>query len=376
MLDFAKAFDKVPHARLLHKLDFYGVRGNTNKWISSFLGDRKQQVLLENCHSSSAEVLSGVPQGTVPRPLLFLAYINDLPEVTKSSNPRIFTDDTLLFRPITNQHDSDLLQQDLTALEEWEKMWQMDFNASKCSVIHILPSKRKHVIDSSYTLHGQTLETVEESKYLGVTISDNLTWTRHTENVTGKGNKTLGFLRRNFKDCTTQVKAATYTTMVRPTLEYATTVWDPYLQKDIKAVEQVQRRAARYVLNDYSTRTPGCVTGMVSKLHWESLETRRRNDRSLCCIGSSMDWSTYIQTATYNKVTEEQEGNIVSTKKELGVRPTVIPSSQEQSGTGTCYHLGQHQRRHWRDSGQTLLFATQCPATRLPVVDVHSFNRF
>ena len=166
----------------------------------------------------------------------------------KSSNARIFADDTLLFRPITNQHDSDLLQQDLTALEEWEKMWQMDFNASKCSVIHILPSKRNHVIDSSYTLHGQTLETVEESKYLGVTISNNLTWTTHTENVTGKGNKTLGFLRRNFKDCTSQVKAATYTTMVRPTLEYATTVWDPYLQKDIKAVEQVQSRAACYVL--------------------------------------------------------------------------------------------------------------------------------
>ena len=104
--------------------------------------------------------------------------------------------------------------------------------------------------------------------------------------------------------------------------------------------------------------------------------THAQTTDSLCCIGSSMDWSTYIQTATYNRVTEEQEGNIVSTKKELGVRPTAIPSSQEQSGTGTCYHLGQHQRRHWRDSGQTLLFATQCPATRLPVVDVHSFNRF
>ena len=212
-------------------------------------------------------------------PLLFLAYINDLPEVTKSLNAQIFADDTLLFRPIMNQRDSDLLQQDLTALEEWENLWQMDFNASKCSVIHILPSKRKHIIDSSYTLHGQTLETVEESKYLGVTISNNLTWTRHTENVTGKGNKTLSFLRRNFKDCTTQVKAATYTTMVCTTLEYATTVWDPYLQKDSKAVKQVQCRAAGYVLNDYSTRTPGCVSGKVNRLQWESLETRRRNHR-------------------------------------------------------------------------------------------------
>ena len=271
LLDFAKAFDKVRHAGLLHKLDLYNIRGNTNKWISSFRGDRKQQVLLENCHSSSAEVLSGVPQGMVLSPLLFLAYINDLPEVTKSLNAQIFADDTLLFRPITNQHDSDLLQQDLKALEEWENLWQMDLNASKCSVIHILPSKRKNIIDSSYTLHGQTLETVEESKYLCVTISNNLTWTRHTENVAGKGNKTLSFLRRNFKDCATQVKAATYTTMVNPTLEYATTVWDPYLQKDSKAVEQVQCRAAGYVLNDYSTRTPGCVSGMVNKLQWESL---------------------------------------------------------------------------------------------------------
>ena len=84
----------------------------------------------------------------------------------------------------------------------------------------------------------------------------------------------------------------------------------------------------------------------------KALRQEEETTDSLCCIGSSMDWSIYSQTDTYNTVTDEQEGNIVSTKKELGVRPTVIPSSQEQSGTGTCYHLGQHQRNYWRDSGK------------------------
>ena len=106
-------------------------------------------------------------------------------------------------------------------------MWLMGFNTSKCSVIHILPSMRKHFIDSSYTLHGHTLEAVGESKYFGVTISNNLTWTIHTENVTGKGNGTLGFLCRNLKDCTTQVKVTTYITTVYPTIGYKTAVWAP-----------------------------------------------------------------------------------------------------------------------------------------------------
>ena len=120
----------------------------------------------------------------------------------------------------------------------------------------------------------------------------------------------------------------------------------------------------------------GALQAWSTESSGKALRQEEEMTDSLCCIGSSMDWSIYIQTATYNRVTDEQEGSIVSTKKEFGVRPTIVPSSQEQSGTGTCYHPGQHQRRHWRDSGQTLLFATQCPATRLPVVDVHSFNGF
>jgi hypothetical protein len=120
LLDFAKAFDKDLRRRLLHKLKFYGVDGTTLAWISSFLSNRKQLVLLDGVKSSEKEVLSGVPQGTVLGPLLFLSFINDLPDVTTSSDARLFADDFLLYRHVNSQNDSDLLQNDLSALEKWE----------------------------------------------------------------------------------------------------------------------------------------------------------------------------------------------------------------------------------------------------------------
>ena len=279
LLDFAKAFDKVPHSRLMYKLDYYGVRGQTNTWIKAFLSNRKQQVLLEGTHSSRVDVLSGVPQGTVLGPLLFLAYINDLPDSLKSSDARLFADDSLLYRTVNGNRDNTLLQEDLAALEAWERIWQMSFNPSKCTVIRITTGKKKKVYHSSYSLHGQQLEVVDSSKYLGVKVTSDLSWSSHIADVAGKANRTVGFLRRNFKQCTKEVKAATYSTMVRPVLECSATVWDPHLQKDIKSLEQVQRRAARYVCNDYTTRTPGCVKAMVKDIGWESLQDRRYTAR-------------------------------------------------------------------------------------------------
>ena len=131
LLDFAKAFDKVPHARQLYKLDFYGIRGSLKSWTGSFLSGRKRSVVLDGGTSSEADVLLGVPQGTVLGPLLFLAFIKDLPEWAKHSNTRLFADNSLLFSQIMKQWDADLLQQDLKVLEDWEKTWQMSFHPSK-----------------------------------------------------------------------------------------------------------------------------------------------------------------------------------------------------------------------------------------------------
>ena len=180
-LDFSKAFDKVPHRRLAHKLDWYSVRNKSLAWITAFLKDRTQRVLLDGETSTPRPVTSGVPQGTVLGPVLFLTYINDLHESITKSNVRLFADDCVLYRDITDRNDTDLLQQDLDSLGRWEAKWLMEFNVDKCFVMHATHSK--HKIQHQYTLHNQTLTPVKHSKYLGVTLSDDLTWRTHISNV-------------------------------------------------------------------------------------------------------------------------------------------------------------------------------------------------
>ena len=183
---------------------------------------------------------------------------------------------TLLFKAIKTDKDQQYLQTDLSSLEQWEAMWQMEFNPSKCTVIQI--SKRQPK-PSSYILHNVTLDTVENSKYLGVTFNNHLTWQDHINATTTKAMKVLGFLRRNLHDCSCKVKAASYSTMVRPILEYSAVVWDPHLEKEKKLLENVQRRAARFATRNYFERTPGCVERMLQELNWEKLELRRQKLR-------------------------------------------------------------------------------------------------
>ena len=118
-MDCAKAFDKVPHRRLLHKLDYHGIRGSTHKWISSWLSGSSQQVVLDGQASDTVPVLSGVPQGSVLGPILFLIFINDLPANIKST-VRLFADDCVLYRNILSLQDCLILQEDLDSLELWE----------------------------------------------------------------------------------------------------------------------------------------------------------------------------------------------------------------------------------------------------------------
>lgn len=274
ILDFSKAFDRVPHKRLMRKLDHYGIRGTTYNWIRAFLTNRTQQVLVEGAASESIPVISGVPQGTVLGPLLFLLFINDLPDCVQSST-RLFADDCILYRRITTQQDCAILQADLDKLAEWEVKWGMAFHPDKCSTIRI--SRSRNPVTANYTLKGHELETVDCTKYLGVELQSNMSWNRHIDQTVKKANGMLGFLRRNLRVTNESTKTSAYRSIVQPLLEYCSTVWSPYTQEYIQKVEMVQRRAARYVTNRYHNTSS--VTTMLDHLEWETLEARRTKNR-------------------------------------------------------------------------------------------------
>ena len=190
LLDFSKVFDKVSHTKLLFKLHQHLITQNNLSWIKAFLLGRSQCVTLEGEKSSEIPVTSGVPQGSVLGPILFLLYINDLPDKI-TSQVRLFSDDTAVYLTVTGKGDSHTLQQDLIKLEHWEKTWEMHINPSKCQVLHIC--KSPNPIKTQYVLHGHVLEAVEHAKYLGLDIGNKLSWNNHIQNVTTKANKTLGY---------------------------------------------------------------------------------------------------------------------------------------------------------------------------------------
>ena len=245
MLDFSKAFDKVSHEKLLLKLHRYGIRGHVLHWIKAFLANRSQTVVLEGEKSSQVSFTSGIPQGSVLGPILFLVFLNDLPDHIRSK-VRLFADDTAVYLAIPNLEQAKLnvLQGDLDRLGEWSFKWDMEFNPSKCTVIHVTRSKT--AIPSQYTLYGETLESVSSSKYLGVTIYDCLTWNYHIQNMVTSANETMGFLRRNIRTKDPGIREVAYKTLVCPILEYSSPVWSPYTKSNIHRIEMVQRREVRW----------------------------------------------------------------------------------------------------------------------------------
>ena len=205
---------------------------------------RTQQVVLEGVSSSSITVTSGVPQGTVLGPLLFVLYLIDLPEGI-SSQVRLLADDCMLYREINTLNDCQDLQNDINTLCNWESKWQMKDNIDKCYIMHV--THERNPLLMAYNMNGRPIEVTAIHTYLGICINNRLSWSENISNTASKANKFLGLLRRNLYSCSPFVKETTYRSLVRSRLEYCSSIWDPNHQDHKNKLESVQRRAARFI---------------------------------------------------------------------------------------------------------------------------------
>ena len=286
LIDFSKAFDSVPHQRLLLKFNYYGITGNSVSWIENFLLDRTQYVQVSGTRSSWISVTPGVPQDTVIGPLLFLIYINDIVH-NLNSKIKLFADDAVLYSEVSNVHDVSLFQQDLDTLSCWAATWQMNFNLTKCNIMSFTRSPLK--FPAGYRLCNSPLESISCHKYLGVFIQDNLEWDSHVKSVKHKAMKILGLLGRNFSGSSQYVKTQGYNSLVRPHVEYASAAWSPFEKQHIKALEAVQCCAIRFVCSDYSQFCS--VTSMQHSLGWDTLEVRRHLNTATIMYKAVHNWT-------------------------------------------------------------------------------------
>ena len=252
-LDLTRAFDTVCHAHLLQKLRSYGIIGPLFNWLSDYLCHRRQRVVVNGASSSWVEVCSGVPQGSVLGPILFILYVNDLPDSVSFSNIAMFADDTKCFKSIKTTCDASRFQQDLDSLSVWASINELMFQPAKCENLRI--TRKRCSPQRSYTLNEVTLKLVTIARDLGLQVSHDLLWADHIAVIVSKANRMLGFLRRHCsKGVPCHIQKTLYISLVRSHLTYVSQVWSPCLRGSIylmRSLEAVQRRATRFIFRGF-----------------------------------------------------------------------------------------------------------------------------
>ena len=250
-----KAFDSVPHQALIDKMKGIGLPPLIVRWIANYLTGRTQQIVLNGSSSSLLPVTSGVPQGSVLGPLLFLIYINGCSNTTLNddSDVTLYTDDLSLFHAIRSPEDYDKLQEDINELAAWVTTSLLTFNAVKYKYLLLSRRRNQAEIPQLY-LRENPLERVFKYKYLGVIFTADLSWSEHIQSISSKAKRLLGVLYRQFYRYSSSSTLTTlYKSLIQPHLEYTSPVWNPYLDKDIKLLESVQKMALKICTGNWSS---------------------------------------------------------------------------------------------------------------------------
>ena len=247
-LDYAKAFDKVDHTLLIRKLSKYGIHPKIIAWIESFLQGRTQQVVVEGQLSFAALIISGVPQGTVLGPILFLMFINDITQCVSSSVIRCFADDTRIMKAISLTPDMSLLQHDLDRVTQWsirnnmslheDKFELLSHSANRSNMLHELPFTSDVY---QYSTSKGILMPVQQLRDLGVTVTTDLSWTAQIKTMADKARQKAAWVLSVFHTRSPTIMLTLYKSMVRSLLEYCCPLWNPRKVSDIQELEKVQR---------------------------------------------------------------------------------------------------------------------------------------
>jgi hypothetical protein len=267
-IDFSHAFDSVVHSKLLHKLKNLGITGLLLEWIGAFLSNRFQRVVLEHCFSDWCPVISGIAQGSVLGPILFILFIDDVAVVCSGAiSHQLFADDLKLYTSLVSNVDITSLQAALDRLQQWCAIWQVDVNVSKCHVLHL------GLNNFSYTYYfaGSVIPAADRVVDLGVTVDPLLSFDDHINCIISKALRRVGAMFKGFSTRSLPFLKKAFITYIRPILEYASNVWNPYLLKHINGIERVQRQFTKRIPSlrnlAYSER--------LAMLDLEPLELRR-----------------------------------------------------------------------------------------------------
>ena len=281
LIDLKKAFDTVDHQILLKKLELYGIKGQALSFLESYLSNRNQKCQIQGSVSSEKLIKCGVPQGSILGPLFFLLYINDLPQCLDKTKPRLFADDTNL--TVSGDSITDLetaVNSDLEKLRKWLIANKLSLNVAKTEFM-LIGSKQmiKNIsnLQLNVKIENESIKQVYESKTLGVTIDQHLSWKTNTENICKKITSGISALRRLKEFADKQTLLSVYNAIVRPYFDYCCEVWDVFGETQSKRLQKLQNRAARIILN-MSNDIDHSVA--LQALGWKPLKTERKKSKA------------------------------------------------------------------------------------------------